>query len=509
MKNNALLKIMGIFALIGALMACKKDFLETDPIGKLSVDAFYKTDADALKAVIATYDILQWMYARDWNSAYLVKTFPSDESLAGGGDSGDQPPYQELDIFTYSAGNPTITAVYQSCYYGIYRANMVINKVVAETDVRKQIVAEAKCLRAFFYFELVSMYGKVPLNLTELAPSEYGQPAAEVVDIYAQIEKDLKEAIEVLPVKSALAAEDKFRVSKGTAQTLLGKAYLYQEKWADAENYLDQVIASGEYGLSDDYSTLFLVDQEFGVESIMEVSWVTTEGYDWGTFQWGGNRAMENNITWQLTGPRGDYFNAGTSGLIGGWGFNYPTSALYQAFVDAGDTYRRENTVWNTADLEAVGGGWSNPEAWGWDGCIRIKYATRMSETSNAGGAVPELNYGTNLRLLRYADVLLMAAEAKYRAGDGAGSLAELNKVRERAQLADVSATGDALFQAIVTERQLELAFEGVRFMDLIRWGLAPQVLGTYGFVTGKHELYPIPLDEIRNNPKMQQNPNY
>jgi len=509
MKNNALLKIMGIFMMIGAFMACQKDFLDTKPIGKLSVDAFYKTDDDALKALMATYDILQWMYARDWNSAYLVKTFPSDESLTGGGDSGDQPPYQELDIFTYSAGNPTITAVYQSCYYGIYRANMVINNVVAETDVRKQIVAEAKCLRAYFYFELVTMYGKVPLNLTELAPSEYAQPAAEVTAIYAQIEKDLKEAIEVLPLKSALAAEDKFRVSKGTAQTILGKAYLYQELWADAHSYLGQVIASNEYQLSNDFSTLFLVDQEFGVESIMEVSWVTSEGYDWGTFQWGGNRAMENNITWQLTGPRGDYFNAGTSGLIGGWGFNYPTSALYQAFVDAGDTYRKASTVWNTADLEAVGGGWSNPNAWGWDGCIRIKYATRMSETSNAGGAVPELNYGTNLRLLRYADVLLMAAEAKYRAGDEAGALVELNKVRDRAQLADVTASGEALFQAIVAERQLELAFEGVRFLDLIRWGLAPQVLGSKGFVTGKHELYPIPLDEIRNNPNIQQNPNY
>jgi hypothetical protein len=132
-----------------------------------------------------------------------------------------------------------------------------------------------------------------------------------------------------------------------------------------------------------------------------------------------------------------------------------------------------------------------------------------MSETSNAGGAVPELNYGTNLRLLRYADVLLMAAEAKYRAGDESGALVELNKVRDRAQLADVTASGEALFQAIVTERQLELAFEGVRFLDLIRWGLAPQVLSSKGFVTGKHELYPIPLDEIRNNPNIQQNPNY
>ncbi|MCF8364585.1 MAG: RagB/SusD family nutrient uptake outer membrane protein [Bacteroidales bacterium] len=506
MKFNKFYKILSVVVIITAMTACSKDFLETDPLGKAAVSTFYKTDEDATMAVMATYDILQWMYARDWNSAYLVKTFPSDESLTGGGDAGDQPPYQELDIFTYSAGNPTITSVYQSNFYGVYRANLVINNVVNENDYRNQVISEAKFLRAYFYFELVSMFGSVPLNLVELAPSEYQQPPAPVADIWAQIEQDLKDAIAGLPAKSAYGADDVMRASKGAAQALLGKAYLYQEKWADAAAAFDQVIASGEYELSDDYSTLFLKDQELGVESIFEVMYVTTEGYDWGTFQWGGNRAMENNIHWQLCGPRGDYFNAGESGLIGGWGFNYPQLALYQTFVDAGDEVRRNSTLWSMTELEAVGGGWSNPDSWGWDGCIRIKYATRMSETSGDNGAVPELNYGTNVRLLRYADVLLMAAEAKFRAGNEAGALVEFNKVRERAQLNSLSAL---TFEDIVVERQLELSFEAVRFLDLIRWGLAPQVLGSRGFVAGKHELYPIPLDELRNNQLMVQNPNY
>jgi len=506
MKFNKFYKILSVVVIITAMTACSKDFLETDPLGKAAVSTFYKTDEDATMAIMATYDILQWMYARDWNSSYLVKTFPSDESLTGGGDAGDQPPYQELDIFTYSAGNPTITAVYQSNFYGVYRANLVINNVVNENDYRNQVISEAKFLRAYFYFELVSMFGSVPLNLVELAPSEYQQPPASVADIWAQIETDLKDAIAGLPVKSAYGADDVMRASKGAAQALLGKAYLYQEKWADAAAAFDQVIASGEYQLSDDFSTLFLKDQELGVESIFEVMWVTTEGYDWGTFQWGGNRAMENNITWQLTGPRGDYFNPGESGLIGGWGFNYPQMSLYQAFVDAGDVTRRNSTLWSLTELEAVGGGWSNPDSWGWDGCIRIKYATRMSETNGDNGAVPELNYGTNLRLIRYADVLLMAAEAKFKAGNAAGALTEINKVRARAGLAAYTSLD---MDKIMLERQLELSFEGVRFLDLIRWGKAAEVLGSKGFVSGKHELYPIPLDELRNNQYMAQNPGY
>lgn len=172
------------------------------------------------------------------------------------------------------------------------------------------------------------MFGQGPLILNELAPSEYSQPFANAATIYAQIEKDLNEAIASLPEKSQYAEADKFRASKGAAQALLGKALLYQKKYAESAAAFETLINSGVYALQADFSTLFLKESEFGIESIFEVSWTTTSGYDWGTFQWGGNRAMENNITWQLTGPRGDYFVAGSTGLIGGWGFNYPIRLL-------------------------------------------------------------------------------------------------------------------------------------------------------------------------------------
>ncbi len=504
MKSSYKLLIALAFTLV--FSACSKDFLEVEPIGKMSVELFYQTDEDATKAIIATYDILQWMNARDWNSSYLVKTFPSDESTVGGGDAGDQPPYQELGGFTYGPSNAPITAVWQSNYFGIYRANLVLNNVKDDSDLKKQILAEAKFLRAYYYFEIVSMFGHGPLILDELAPSEYSQPFADAAAIYAQIEKDLNEAIAGLPLKSQYGAEDKFRATKGTAQALLGKSYLYQKKYTESVAAFTSVVESNEYALQADFSTLFLKESEFGEESILEASFVTTSGYDWGTFQWGGNRAMENNITWQLTGPRGDYFVAGTTGLIGGWGFNYPHQAAYDVFTAAGDNVRKAASILSLADLRAQGGDWTNESSWGWDGCIRVKYGTRMDETNGENGAVPELNYGTNLRLIRYADVLLMLAEALHMAGNDADAAIYLNQVRERAQLAPF--TGD-IMQAIKTERQLELVFEGVRFLDLVRWGDAATVLGPFGFVAGKHEVFPIPQDEMRNNSTAQQNPNY
>lgn len=497
--------ILVVLALIFAITACKKDFLEVDPIGKMSEELFYKTDEDATKAIMASYDILQWMNARDWNSSYLVKTFPSDESNVGGGDAGDQPPYQELGKYTYGPSNAPITAVWQSNYFGIYRANKVINNVQPETNLRKQIIAEANFLRAYYYFEIVSMFGQGPLILTDLAPSEYSQEFATKEAIYTQIVNDLNEAIAGLPTKSQYAAEDVFRASKGAAQSLLGKVYLYQEKWAESAAAFETVINSGEYQLQADYSTLFLKESEFGVESILEASFVTSAGYDWGTFQWGGNRAMENNITWQLTGPRGDYFEPGTSGLIGGWGFNYPLSNAYQVFADEGDVTRRSASILSLEDLRALGGDWTNEDSWGWDGFIRVKYGTRMDETNGEDGAVAELNYGTNLRLLRYADVLLMAAEANFRAGDQGKADTYLNQVRSRANL---SAYQGDFFTALVKERQMELCFEGVRFLDLVRWGKAAEVLGSFGY-TAKNAVFPIPQDEIRNNHNAVQNTGY
>jgi len=490
-------------------VSCTEDFLQTDPIGKATVDNFYETDQDAEMALMAAYDILQWKHASgSWNSTYLVRILPTDDVNAGGGGAGDQPRLQRLDNFNYAPENDAIAAVYQTDYFGIYRANKVINNTDPESDYRRQIIAEAKFLRAYYYFELVSMFGAVPLNLQDLAPSEYSQPRAPKEDVYAQIESDLQDAIAELPLKSEYSDRDKFRASKGAARALLGKAHLYQEEWGDAAGYFDDVITSGEYDLIDDYSTLFLKEEEFGEESLFEINYTSEEQFNWGNFPW-ATRAVESNIVIQLIGQRYDQgFDPGNTNLLGGWGFLPATPEVYSAYSE--DDIRRPSSVISEDTLEAWGGGINAESAYGYEGYLRIKYHPREGETTFEGGATGELNYGTNFRMIRYADVLLMAAEAYMRDGNEDRARTELNKVRDRAGLTDVTASGADLFDAIVQERRRELAFEGHRFLDLVRWGLAEEELSDRGYVEGKHNLFPIPLVEMRNNKEItENNPGY
>jgi hypothetical protein len=159
-------------------------------------------------------------------------------------------------------------------------------------------------------------------------------------------------------------------------------------------------------------------------------------------------------------------------------------------------------------ELTAGGGKWNAPNLWDWEGYFSRKYGSYNTQTNTSGSAIDALNFGTNWRLLRYADALLMAAEASYRLGDEAKARSYINQIRNRSQLADINASGNALFQALVTERQLELAYEGVRFLDLVRWGLAEQELGALGFRKGKHELLPIPINDVRTA-GLPQNPGY
>ena len=481
--------------------ACSDNFLDTVVPGKLSTDEFYKTDADALQATTAVYDMMQSEYTWGFASVYMLKLMPSDESNAAGGGPGDQPGYQTLDQFNFDSENDIVLKVWRTIYYTINRANQVINRVKPDTDLKKRLIAEAKALRAYNYFDLVSLWGGVPLILNDLTPAEFtAQERASISEVYAQIEKDLVEAIPDLPLKAEYNPGDKFRISKGTAQAILGKAYLYQEKWAGALTQFNAVITSGQYALEQDYGFIFTKKGEFGKESLLEVSY---------TDQTGSGRARESNQYIQLMGLEAYYVMApGDSLAGGGWGFNNPTAKIYNAFVDAGDIERRKHTVMSVEELRALGGDWTNPDFYGYEGIIRRKYGPYLTESSLANGGSIASNYVTNWRFIRYADVLLMAAEAYYRDGDENSARTELNKVRDRAGLADVTATGTELFEAIVLERQLELAFEGVRYLDLIRWGRAAQELGALGFIAGKHELLPIPNDDVRSG-GLTQNPNY
>jgi starch-binding outer membrane protein, SusD/RagB family len=504
MNRSIIKSLILCFTILFVTSGCNK-FLDEEVPGAFPENDFYKTDQDVSQAVIGVYDMMQAHYNNNWASLYMIKTLLSDESNAGGSDAGDQPGYQTLDNFNFDATNDKVRDAWRMCYFTIYRANKVINRSDPGSPLRARLIAEAKMLRAYNYFELVSLWGDVPLVLNDIPPAEYTSTGrAPKATIYAQIEKDLQDAIAVLPQKSAYSAADKFRVSKGTAQALLGKAYLYQQRWADAATQLDAVITSNQYSLAPSIGAAFSKNFEFGQESVFEISYSNQRAYDWGNFPWGA--APESNIHIQLMGPRGDFYTkAPADSLLAGWGFNLPKQKLWDAYVAAGDVNRRKQTIMSATELIAAGGNWTNPTAYDYEGFFQRKYGSFQSQT---GGPINELNYGTNWRHIRYADVLLMAAEAYQKSGNDLKARGYVNDVRARSGLAPVSTSGAALFEDIVRERQLELAFEGVRFTDLVRWGRAATELGTLGYNAGKHSLLPIPDYDVKTA-KLTQNPGY
>ncbi len=495
--------------------ACKDEFLEVDPAGRLSSDVFPQSDEEVYSAIIGGYAKMQWNYGRDWQSAFVAKVLAGDDANAAGGGSGDQPPYQNIDDFVNEADNPVTEAVWEGFYHTINHSNTIIERIEPSNAMRERVIAEAKAMRAWSYFELVSLFGDVPFyTVNPSSVEEYHNPRTPKAEIYAQIETDLKEAMEDLPLKSELDENERFRITKGTAQAMLGKAYLYQEKWDLAHVEFQKLIDSPDYELEENFSDVWKRVSEYGDESVFEIAYTSHDGYNWGDFGWEG--VAESNIHVQLMGPRAPFFsNLDVLDIIPGWGFNLPTEKIGNAFADAGDNGPRyQASLMSEDEFLAAGGSIvadTNEEgeqipAWDYEKYLRLKYATYASETNTGEGVVAELNYTTNWRLIRYADVLLMAAEAYNEDGDPGTAIGYVNQVRERAELPLLSGLGQAdLREAIKLERQLELAFEGVRYPDLVRWGDAAEELAEDGFKTGRNELWPIPLTEISANNEIEQ----
>jgi starch-binding outer membrane protein, SusD/RagB family len=495
--RNVTIVLLGL----GIGSACS-DYLDVPVNGLLSEDDFYLTDEDAVVGLTAAYDRLSNTYNHIWASMYLIREIPSDDSNAGGADDKDQQGHQLIDDFKHDSQNDQILPAWRNLWGLVYRANKVINKTVGDSDLKKRVIAEAKFIRALAYMDLVTFWGDVPLVTDDIPASDFASiPRVDKAQVYAQMETDLTDAAADLPLKSAYAAGDKFRATKGAAQSLLGKVYLYQKKYTDAANIFETVIGSGQYSLENKTIFNFSKGTEFGRESVFEVNYVNTQQYDWGNYPWGC--PCEDNIIIQLMGPRSvdgtPYVAPAGDSITLGWGFVNPTQELYDAYVDAGDVTRRKTTLMSKAEFDAAGGTWT-PDDWDFENMMRRKYGHYPTES---GGPIGELNHTTNWRLIRYADVLLMAAEANAlkSSPDETKAKQYLNMVRQRpgnnGELAAVTASGAALMDAIILERRLELAFEGHRFADLVRWGLADDELSDLGFVAGKHELLPIPNQDV------------
>jgi hypothetical protein len=493
------IKVTLLFCMFILIVGCK-DYLQIDPQGALTQASFPTSSSDGLQATNAVYAAIRnWYYN---SGGYPILDIMSDDAYKGSNTNDQLTTVGAYDNFTFNTTGDGLDRWWATLYQGIKWANVVIEKVSVipmDTTLRNRYVGEARFLRGLFYFDLVRAWGGVPDVTTIDPPLHLGR--ATSAEIYSLIISDLVYADAHLTKKSELSSSDQGRATSGAAEALLAKVYLFQKDFVNAELYALKVIQSNEYSLEPHFIDANGVNGNNGVESIFEVGALGVEDYEGGGAQY-----------------------ANTQGVRGtpnrGWGFNRPSVDLRKSFergdprlkgtiIDLGDTI---DGVYIKGDPDPANdpviilnqnGDTLNIQ------CYNRKVWTPGNDTPT--------QWAHHRRLIRYADVLLMAAEALNEDGKPANALIYLNQVRNRARggnnsiLPDVIVTDQSLLRdKILLERRHELALEGERFWDLVRTGNAATILGPLGFVPGKNELLPIHQSEIDiSQGSLTQNPDY
>lgn len=498
--NTALLATT-ILVLLGS---CKKDFITIQPKGQFLTQNYYSNRTEAYAGLVATYDVMR-KNAGGFENMITMMNAGSDDNYAGGGGATDGAGIQGFSNYTINAGIVP-RSFWSDHYQGIFRANILLQKLPAvpmDAGEKARFTAEVKALRGIYYFNLVRMFKNIPLLLEPLSTAEiYNVTQSTPAAVYTQIEKDLNEAISVLPGTLVMGTEAG-RLTKVAAQAMLGKVYLYDNKKTEAAAMLAQVNGTtpgqpNQYGnrLLTNFSDLWVFTNKFNAESLLEAAHTNQSNADWGFW---GSSADEGNSASQMVGPRSyQKVTANAPDIYpSGWSFNVWTQDFYDLIKN---DPRFSATVLDVKALAAAGDaryieGYQNT------GYFLRKLIPMRSDIRTGGGAV-ELNFQQNDYIIRLADTYLLEAEAL--GGTGARAQALLDAVRARVGLPSVPVTLDA----IKTERRLELAGEGHRFFDLVRWGDAVAKLGSRGFKPGKNEIFPIPSQELQGT-KLIQNPNY
>lgn len=474
------------FAML-ALSGCSDDFVYVDSRDENS-ESYFNTPEEYDLALVGAYDLLQSTYLN-----VMLGEIASDNTLAGGESATDVPGIQEIDDMVHTPVNQQLRDIWNWMYAGVNRANYILEfQDKIDFEGKNEIIAQARFLRAYYYFELVKWFGDVPLAVDKRIQfgEQFNIPRSPKSAVYDLIEEDLIFASANLPATQAQEG----RITSGAAQALLGKAYLYQNEFADAASAFEPVI-NGPYSLVEDYDTIFEQEGENNSESIFEVQYTDKEGAGFGCLQCSeGNVAVGFNGIRNYTGP---VFESGFS-------FNVPVQEVVDVFTE--DDLRKDVAI---LDIEAWAAetGATYAEGYEHTGYYNRKYIARKGDL-NTGDA--NLTNPNNYRAIRLADVLLMAAEANYKkpSSDEDKARQYLNIVRERAGLDEVTLSGSSLLNQIYEDRRLELVGEGHRFFDLVRTGRAADEID--GFQTGKHELFPIPAIEIELSGNIwEQNPGY
>ncbi|HEY3371159.1 MAG TPA: RagB/SusD family nutrient uptake outer membrane protein [Prolixibacteraceae bacterium] len=487
-------KYISIALLATLAMACSEDFLTKMPEDSINTSNFLQTETDAISAINGAYQPLQW--PKLYNMRMWTTDIMAGNSIVGAGGGTDGIETQDEANFVTASDNQGVLDLWRGPWPGILRSNIILQKIPAmniSESVKNRVMGEAYFLRAHYYFILVRFFGDVPLTLKPVEPGDdlrpFRTPKAEV---YTQIISDLNQAITLLPPKEQYSGNDVGRASKGSAVGMLAKVYLTLGDWQKVVDLTDQVKGLG-YSLNPNYSDNFSSATENSNESLFEVQYVSDAGK--------GFWDNENQASWlsPFTGPRGSDL------VAGGYGWNQPTEEFMNSY-EPGDV-RKDVTVLYEGSPQFDGKDYK--KSYSMTGYNLRKFLVPLS-------AVPSYdNSPLNFPVLRYADVLLMRAEALNELGRTNEAAAPLNEVRTRAGLDNVTGLSKEAFrEKVLHERRIELAFEGQRWFDLIRINN-----GQYGIdflksigksnMSSKFLLFPVPQKERDANPNLTQNTGY
>jgi hypothetical protein len=493
MKTDQFIKIKTVTAAAALIMfvaaGCSKSFLEVPPQGQEKGEQFWQSEEDATKAVVSMYG-----YLRAWQQVAFapiaVESLGSDETEKGSS-PGDASFLNNFDNFTASSTEGQIQDFWSGQYALINLANQVLDNIPAidmNPTLKDRYLAEAKFIRAYGYFRLVRAFGDVPLRLhVPKDATEFNLPRTPEAEVWAAIEQDLTEAAAVLP--ATYGASEVGHATKGAALALHAKVSMYLKKWDQVLSLTNQVMGLG-YDLFPNYYTQFRIANENNIESVFEIQAAYKPG----------DCDFSNSQYSQVQGVR--------ASVGGGWGFNVPTQALVDAY-EAGDPRMNATIIFRgetTPDGDVIPATGDNPM---YNQKSYVPFSQYPGECSEGAAQ--------NIRVIRFAEVLLMNAEAANELGQTQQALTSLNKVRARARggnagiLPDITTTDQAQLRAAIWhERRVELAMEFDRFFDVIRQGRGLAVFGPKGFKEGKNEHWPIPQNEIDLSAgTLTQNPGY
>lgn len=528
-----------------SLSSCN-DWLTEETPGTTKVSELFTSLSTAEAVVNAAYVPMTWEFGTTYYPEWYFGDIVSDDALKGGQDINDGADLRELENFKANSDNEILLGYYRAQWQGIQRANLAIDEIPTtriETEgdeaekqakYRDRYLGEAYFLRGFYYFRLARMFGGMPLiDYVIKSSNQWAQTRSTMDETLNFAIEDFKRAENLLWEKDKYSNEELGRATKGAAQAMLLKANLYradylrnagneteaQKYFAEAAKWGKEVIQSRQYSLWPNYLDNFRLANENGRESVFEIQY-TEEA----TSDYGGEGYTRGTMTTILQRSRSSAFGEA------GWGYDRPTQNLYNEY-EAGDA-RRDETILVPTDEQI-----ETPaqEIYCGDRMLNRKYAMY---NDGANGGIYKLAHATrspkNNIQIRYADVLLMYAEACCESGDLPSAKSALKEVRDRAGLSQFPYTAviqgktvtfndnqDDLRKAIRHERRVELAMEGHRWFDITRWGIAKETMDTYmagetkeakelygTFQKGKHELFPIPSKEIDLS-GIEQNPNW